>query len=145
MKVENKTKKDLVNELAGAREQIAALRLVATQHQEDLNAIFDVIASVSSDKFFDSLVRNLAQALQVRDSFITELTDKKDTVRTLAYWSNDGLLENFEYKIADAPCEAVLQGQTRHYPEKLQTLFPKDKDLVKLQAESYLGTPLTDA
>ncbi|MGH7844044.1 MAG: sigma 54-interacting transcriptional regulator, partial [Candidatus Binatia bacterium] len=40
------------------------------------------------------------------------------------------------------PCERVVGGDVRCYPERLQSLFPEDKILVDLRAESYLGVPL---
>jgi signal transduction histidine kinase len=43
------------------------------------------------------------------------------------------------------PCGEVIHGQPRHYARNVQGLFPKDLDLVKLAAESYLGIPLFDA
>ncbi len=65
-------------------------------------------------------------------------------VRTLACWTGEGFGDNFEYDLADTPCEQVLRGEIRHYHEGVQALFPKDSDLVKLRAESYLAIPLVD-
>ena len=65
-------------------------------------------------------------------------------MRTLAFWTGDGFLDNFEYDLAGTPCEQVLRGAIGHYPKGVQALFPQDKDLAELGAESYLAIPLTD-
>ncbi len=52
---------------------------------------------------------------------------------------------DFEYDMHGTPCLKVSRGQTCHYEQDLQTLFPEDKPLVELRAESYLGVPLRDS
>src|SRR5262249_16701622 len=49
-----------------------------------------------------------------------------------------------EYDLALTPCEAVIGGKVSHHPSSLQTLFPGDKDLVTLGAESFVGLPMYD-
>ena len=39
----------------------------------------------------------------------------------------------------------VTDGQTCHYDRNLQKLFPEDKPLVEMRAESYLGVPVRDS
>ncbi len=39
----------------------------------------------------------------------------------------------------------MIGGQVCSYPERVQSLFPQDKDLVTLAAEGYLGVPLHDS
>lgn len=108
-----------------------------------LRVMVEGTASVTGDEFFRSLVSNLASALRVRYAFVSEFTVARTRVRTLAFWAGNSFLDNFEYDLAGTPCEQVLRGQICHYPEGVQVLFPKDKDLVKLRAESYLAIPLT--
>jgi signal transduction histidine kinase len=85
----------------------------------------------------------MAQALRTRYAFVTACDDQKHA-RTLAFWNGDGLGENFEFEIADTPCEEVLHGNVCHYRQGLQGLFPLDKLLADWQAESYLGVPMLD-
>ena len=84
------------------------------------------------------MVSRLASALDVRYAFASEFTAVKTRVRTLAFWTGEGFLENFEYDLAGTPCEQVLGGKVCHYPKGVQELVPQDRDLVSLQAESYL-------
>jgi len=103
------------------------------------------VEAESGDRFFYSLVRNLATTLQCQYSFVSELSADRKSFRTLAVWGRGAFLENFEIPLAGTPCEAVLGGRTSHYPERLCELFPADKGLVAWQAESYSGVPLVDA
>jgi len=114
--------------------------------EETLRAIAEGTASVTGSGFFRSLVHHLAHALQVRYAFIAECAEPAKTeVRTLAFWKGDGFGENFAYPLAGTPCAHVLGGEVCCYPERITFLFPEDKDLVTLGAESYLGVPLHDA
>ena len=100
-------------------------------------------APTTGSDFFQSLVQHMAQALHVRYAFVTTCDDQKHA-RSLAFWKGDGFGEDFEFDIADTPCEKVLHGNVCHYPEGLQGLFPLDKLLADWQAESYLGVPMLD-
>ncbi|MBI3948847.1 MAG: PAS domain S-box protein [Acidobacteria bacterium] len=108
-----------------------------------LRAITEGTAAVIGSEFFYSLVRHLAEALQVQYAFITECTDEtKMRVRTLAFWRGENFGENVEYLLCGTPCQKVIDGDVCCYPDRLQALFPEDKDLATLGAESYLGVPL---
>ena len=109
-----------------------------------LRAIVAGTAAATGDEFFRALVSNLAAALRVSYAFVSEFTQGNTTVRTLACWTGEGFVDNFEYDVAGTPCEQVLWGDARHYSEGIQALFPKDTQLVDWGAESYLAIPLTD-
>jgi histidine kinase len=114
--------------------------------EETLRAITEGTAAVTGSDFFHSLVRHLADALQVKYAFITECTNSTNTqVHTLAFWKGENFCKNFAYLLAGTPCESVIGGEACCYWEHLQSLFPDDKDLVNLKAESYLGVPLHDS
>ncbi|MGE5112213.1 MAG: PAS domain S-box protein [Acidobacteriaceae bacterium] len=100
-------------------------------------------AATTGSDFFQSLVQHMAQALRVRYAFVSTCDDQKHA-RTLAFWKGDGFGRNFEFDIADTPCEKVLHGETCHYQQKVRDLFPRDKILADLKAESYLGLPMLD-
>ena len=115
----------------------------ASGGDEILYHITDGIAGAIGEQFFRSLVRHLAEALQVRYSFITECTDETRTrVRALAFWDGAGFAQDVEYSLRGTPCEKVIEGEVCAYPERLQLLFPVDKGLVTLGAESFAGLPL---
>ncbi|HYN14666.1 MAG TPA: sigma 54-interacting transcriptional regulator, partial [Terriglobales bacterium] len=124
---------------------IAMVRDVTERHlaEETFRLIVVGTAADTGSDFFQSLVRHMAAALRVRYAFVTACDDQKHA-RSLAYWKGDGFGENFEFDIADTPCEKVLHGEVCHYREGLQGLFPRDTALVDMRAESYLGVPMLD-
>lgn len=111
--------------------------------ENTLRAIMEGTASVTGRDFFRSLVRHLARAFHVRYGFVAECTDDlKTRVGTLAFWSGEGFGENFSYALSGTPCRNVIDGEVCYYPERVQSLFPEDEDLVSISAESYFGIPL---
>jgi formate hydrogenlyase transcriptional activator len=114
--------------------------------EETLRDITEGTARSTGDEFFRSLVKHLAHALEVRCCFVAECTDEtKKWVRMLAFWLGEGFGENIEFPLAGTPCASVIQGNVCSYPERLQVLFPEDKGLVTLGAQSYAGVPLTNS
>ncbi len=111
--------------------------------EQILRSITEGTAAVTGNDFFASLVRHLAATLNVSYAFLTQCRgDQKTHARTLAFWMKDKMSDNVEYDISQTPCKRVLEGEICHYPMGLQQHFPNDRDLVDLQAESYLGVPL---
>ncbi len=110
---------------------------------DSLRALAEAASTVSGEDFFPFIVKTLASSLNVKYAFITECTDtSKQQLRTLAFWSNPTFAQDFEYAIANTPCENVLQGDMCFYPKNIQQHFPLDLDLTTLGAESYVGYPL---
>ncbi len=110
-----------------------------------LRAIVEGVEAETGDEFFPSLVQNLAAALRVQYAFVSEFSEDRLRFRTRAVWGHGNFLPPFEIPVAGTPCEAVLNGQMAHHPERLQVLFPEDKGLVTWGAESYCGVPLLDS
>ncbi|HWP57074.1 MAG TPA: sigma 54-interacting transcriptional regulator [Candidatus Acidoferrales bacterium] len=111
--------------------------------EETLRIITEATAAVTGSDFFRSLVRHLAEALQARYAFIAECTDEtKTAVQTMAFWAGESFGDDISFSLRGTPCERVVGGDMCCYPERLQSLFPEDKILADLGAESYLGVPL---
>ena len=110
-----------------------------------LRAVVEGTVHSTGEEFFQSLVRNLATAIDVRYAFVAEFTEDNTRVRTLAYWSVDQAHENVEYQLEGTPCEDVVRGNLCHYPRGVKEKFPRDLPLVELEIESYLGVPLLDS
>jgi PAS domain S-box-containing protein len=111
-----------------------------------LRAITEGTAANIRGEFFNSLVKNLATALDVTYAFVSEFCVDRTKVRTLAFWGGDHFKENFEYTIAHTPCEKVLAGEIYHCADKVADRFPLHReDLEKLGVQSYLAIPVTSA
>ena len=109
--------------------------------------LLELIAEAASDKtgerFFKTLMRNMATALQVKHAFITECLDDPPTqVRMLAFWSGSDFADILEYELAGTPCDKTIHDATLVlHQNQLGELFPKEEGF----AESYLGVPVFNA
>jgi PAS domain S-box-containing protein len=123
--------------------ETTAGRQAPSLSEELLRSLVVGTAAVMGREFFAALVQQMARALGVRYVFLTECDDQKHA-RSLAFWSGAGFGENFEYDIADTPCDAVLHGEVCHYERDVAALFPRDTGLADWGAQSYLGAPIKD-
>ncbi|MGH8658203.1 MAG: sigma-54 interaction domain-containing protein [Gammaproteobacteria bacterium] len=82
--------------------------------------------------------------MRVRYTLVSEFAGGRERVRTLSFWAGEGFADNVEYDLAGTPCEAVLAGEVCYYEKGIRSLFPRDRDLVEMNADSYLAIPLTD-
>jgi len=139
----------LTDALSAARhnfQRLASREAARRREAEEMALhIIEGTASVTGKDFFNSLVCHLAFALQVQFAFVAECRDNKRKARMLAFWKGRGHGENAEYDVAATPCRRVVEGQISHYPRDVQDIFPDDRDLVDLGAQSYLGLPLSTA
>ena len=146
---------DHLPELESLRSQVAELsRTLAERDQsmQDLHeqsdllrAIVEGTASDTGEEFFRSLVRHLAQVLNVRYAFVGKWQHEiPDSVRTLAVWSGTDFAEPFEYSLPNTPCAHVIGQQLCLHESGVQQFFPDDHRLVQLEVQSYCGMPLLD-
>ncbi len=121
------------------REEVAE----RTRAETKLRALTEGTAAVTANDFFRPLVRHLAEALHARYAFAAECADPDRTwVRTLAFWDGGEFVKNIEFPLEGTPCQNVIAGEVCFHPEGVQALFPRDRDLGTLGAQSYLGVPL---
>ena len=97
------------------------------------------------NRFFSSLARSLALALEVGYAFVTRLSEDGTHFKILALWERDHFGETAELPLKGTPCESVLHGEAACYPEDLQKRFPNDRLVIKWGARSYCGVPVLDA
>lgn len=104
--------------------------------------IVEGTASATGEEFFRALVQNLAKAMGVYGAFLTEFYPEHQTARTLAFWTEDRWIEDYEYPIAGTPCEIVFNsGEFLHIEDRVAELFPADLDFKDLGIASYMGEP----
>jgi PAS domain S-box-containing protein len=95
------------------------------------------------ETFLRSLVKYLAEQLQVEYAFVDEFADETKTIaRTVVFWAGSDYAENIVYALENTPCEGVLTLGLCTYPANIQQLFPLDAMLVDAGAEAYSGVPL---
>ena len=113
--------------------------------QETLRKIVEGTAAETGEKFFDALVKNLADALGTKYAWVTEWLESENRLRSLSFWADDDYYGDYEYDIAGTPCEPVIENRDWvHIPDRVMDLFPDDSDLRPLEPVSYIGVPLFD-
>jgi PAS domain S-box-containing protein len=128
-------------------------RLVGTQTditdrkraEEALRNIAEGVSAVTGESFLRSLVQHLVKILGVNYAIVGELVEPEREMIKAIVCADGQILEPFEYSLTDTPCENVIKQQLCCYPEGVQRQFPKDKMLVEMDVESYLGAPLRDS
>ncbi|MBX2862432.1 MAG: EAL domain-containing protein [Leptolyngbyaceae cyanobacterium MAG.088] len=112
------------------------------QAERQLQNLIEGTAATTGQNFFPALVRHIAVALEVNYVMVTELIDGK--LHTLAFWANGSLHDPISYYPEETPCEHTLNAGRFHHETLVQQAFPKDVDLVKMNANSYSGIALCD-
>jgi two-component system CheB/CheR fusion protein len=97
------------------------------------------------ESFFRALVQYLVQTLPVEYAFVTEFADVAHTkARTLVYHAQGQFRPDFEYSIANTPCEIVLTKTLCNIPHSVRGLYPLDTLLQTEAIEAYANVPLWD-
>lgn len=111
-----------------------------------LRMILEGTATETGERFFASLVENLAKALQTHGAWVTEYLIESRRLRALAFRMGGQWVEQYEHQIDGTPCQAVVDGaRLLHLPENVLALYPDNPDVQKMGAVSYMGAPLIGA
>jgi len=114
--------------------------------EERILEIANGLTLATGEKFFSILVCRMSQTLDAAYVFIAEMAAPgAKSARTIAVCKRGEEIENFEYDLADTPCENVMLDQDCIHPSRVQELFPEDHLLVEMGIEAYAGSPLKDA
>jgi PAS domain S-box-containing protein len=115
------------------------------EENDPLRILLEVTASAIGERFFVTLVENMARALDTAYAWVTEYDADLRRLRTLAFWGNGELMPTFEVDIVDTPCEVVINtGQLVLFSDNIQELFPRSQTLKDVGAVSYMGAPMLD-
>jgi formate hydrogenlyase transcriptional activator len=120
---------------------------VVSAARDDLRALRAVVegtARGTGQEFFRSLVRHLAEAIDVHYAVVAEFPKAPPHVRTLAFWERDRVGINFEYDFTGTPCAELVRGGLVHYPTGVSKLFHRATPLVERGIDSYMAAPFLD-
>ena len=95
--------------------------------------------------FLCALAAYLAQSLDMAYVIIVRLADQPGVAETVALCAHGGIVSNMRYRLADTPCDNVVDKRACVYPRDLQALFPHDPLLGEMGAQCYAGAPLWDS
>lgn len=96
----------------------------------------------SGESFLHALAQYLAQTLGVDYVIIDKLGTDTTQAETVALYVKGNVVPNILYDLNGTPCDEVANGKICAHPKNIQQLFPDDRLLVEMKAESYAGLPL---
>lgn len=108
-----------------------------------LRAIAAIDPQHTGYTYLKELVRAISCAFDGAHAYIGRLIEPQ-RVQGIAYAFDGTLQEPFDYNLQGTPCENVVVVGFCAYPSEVCRLFPQDEELRRLNAESYIGTPLRD-
>jgi len=111
------------------------------QSETTFQEIIKNTAGTTGQNFFTSVSKNLCEWLGATCAIISEIT-RENHVEMLGMQLDGKSVNQFGYDLFGTPCANVIAEGYCEYPEKIQELFPDDKDLVEIQAEGYVGVSL---
>ncbi|OGS97786.1 MAG: hypothetical protein A3H99_09295 [Gallionellales bacterium RIFCSPLOWO2_02_FULL_59_110] len=91
--------------------------------------------------FFQETTNSLCKLLEADCVIVGKLVEG-NRMQALGMQLDGKAVEHYEYALPGAPCDIVTQEGYREYPENVRQLFPLDKDLLEMGAESYAGVPV---
>jgi PAS domain S-box-containing protein len=113
--------------------------------RETLTTILEGTARETGEGFFKALVENLVRATGAAGAWVTEYLPESRSLRAIAFWLDGAWVGDYERAIDGTPCELVLERRRLlHIADRVLELFPREVDLRRLNAVSYMGVPLTD-
>jgi PAS domain S-box-containing protein len=102
-------------------------------------------SALSGAGILESLVRHVAAALDVRYTFVVEVTDPAlQQGRIVASWLAGENGPSRVYPIL-GPCVRVLRGETVVVPSAAHLLFESHPEILALNPQAYVGVPLLDS
>jgi len=113
------------------------------------NALRNVALGVSgaTDRdIFQVIVRYLAETLGVDFAYVGELSSgAPERINTLAVYMDGKITGNTAYDLAGTPCDNVVGKRFYFIPRDVQTLYPGDNMLSRMNFEGYAAYPLFGA
>jgi PAS domain S-box-containing protein len=119
---------------------------VASAVRDDLHALRAVVEGTAAgigQEFFRSLVRHLAEAIDVHYAVVAEFLAPPQG-HILAVWERDRIGANVAFDFTTSPSAATLRDGLAHFPTGVSQLFPQARYLVERRIDSYMAVPLVD-
>jgi PAS domain S-box-containing protein len=109
-----------------------------------LRAVVEGTAAGTGQEFFRSLVRHLAEAIDVHYAAVCEFKNWPRG-RVLAVWDRDHVVEDLDFDFATSPAAEVLTSGLAHFPTGVLQRFPRASFLAERSIEGYMAVPFVDS
>lgn len=111
--------------------------------EEALLQISEGVSSSPDHNIFKPLVTHIGLRLGMDLVMVGEFSGKY--IRTIAFWQDGEIKDNFDYPVEHTPCEEVLQRGHCIYYSNASEKFPEDKIVVSEKVQFCMGVPLKDS
>lgn len=135
-------------------QQISELRTVTTalksevsereRAEETMKCIVEGTGAEIGTTFFKSVVQHMASAIGARYAFVGELVDNGMSVKTIAVWRGESLIEDFSYSIEGATGDAC-KDKICYCCHSVTKLLPSAEMQKMMRVESCWGLPLNNS
>lgn len=112
---------------------------------EKIREISKKVGQTYGQEYYQKLVLAISEAANCDYVFIAKIDRNKSLSTILAISAHGKLSENFAYELTHTPCKDVVDSKTCIYESGVTNNFPKDKLLVDMGIEAYIGIPLFDS
>ncbi len=130
----NLTEKKLKKEHAIRRKTEHAIQIISEETAGEIG-----------ESFFESLVMNLGQILDVDCAFIGEWDQQEGVwIGISALYVKEGVGKGYKPNLSIAPYKQVKRQKMIVYAKGVRAAFPEDSFLVDMKAESFVAAPLSD-
>ncbi|MCP4311685.1 MAG: PAS domain S-box protein [Bacteroidetes bacterium] len=111
--------------------------------EQSIRVISEMTAGLTGTQFFDTLVSNIVDILNVDYAFIGESHEDRPGIISITSVSRkEKVFDTLEFELQNTPGTEVFGKKIRIYPKEIRKLFPIDPMLRDLNIESYAGIPL---
>jgi PAS domain S-box-containing protein len=112
---------------------------------EMLSSMVKHTAKATGVEFFCVLTELLSKNFGISTALVAKIDPEHKKAFGLCCWHKTGRLDKVSFDLAASPSQNVLKGYTTFYPSNLREMFPEDLLIKKLDAESFMGTPVFNA
>ena len=119
---------------------------LAAGERDDLRALRAVVEGTAAGigrEFFRSLVRHLAEAIDVPYATVCEFQDPPQG-RVLAIWERDHIIDDLEFDFTTSPAAEVLRSGLAYFPTGVSQRFPGHAFLYDRAVDAYMAVPFHD-
>jgi len=113
--------------------------------QSALKAIVGSMVRTTGLNSLWKIAENVSSWLGADCVMVGEIQPDRDTVKVLSMILEGKQVKDFIYHLKGTPCENVAEKGFCHYPDDSVRLFPNAKDIIELNIQGYVGTPLRDS
>ncbi|MBN1301967.1 MAG: PAS domain S-box protein [Melioribacteraceae bacterium] len=109
-----------------------------------LQTFAEDLSAITGEAFFKSAVEFIAGITDTQYCLIGEYESTGNSIKTIAYWENGKIGNNFSYSLKDTPSANLLKQTSQSINHSAYKLYSKDQMLADLKIEGYFGKTLTD-